>query len=57
VLRFAYERDTTDAEIVREFMRAVDDLRAAGATIVDPGVVDGLDQIRRPQGMGPCRGR
>jgi len=56
VLRFAYERDTTDAEIVREFMRAVDDLRAAGATIVDPGVVDGLDQIRRPQGMGPCRG-
>ena len=38
VLRFAYERETTDPEIVRVFMRAVDDLRAAGATIVDPGV-------------------
>ncbi len=56
VLRFAYERETTDPEIVRVFMRAVDDLRAAGATIVDPGVVQGLDQIRRPQGVGPCRG-
>jgi Asp-tRNA(Asn)/Glu-tRNA(Gln) amidotransferase A subunit family amidase len=56
VLRFAYERDTTDPEIVRVFMRAVDDLRAAGATIIDPGVVEGLDQIKRPQGMGPCGG-
>ncbi len=37
-------------------MRAVDDLRAAGATIIDPGVVEGLDQIRRPDGIGPCRG-
>jgi Asp-tRNA(Asn)/Glu-tRNA(Gln) amidotransferase A subunit family amidase len=56
VLRFAYERDTTDPEIVQVFMRAVDDLRAAGATIVDPGVVQGLDQIRRSQGVGPCQG-
>ena len=56
VLRFAYERDTTDPEIVQVFMRAVDDLRAQGATIIDPGVVDGLDQIKRPQGGGPCGG-
>ncbi len=56
VLRFAYERDSTDPEIVQVFMRAVDDLRAAGATIIDPGVVSGLDQIKRPQGMGPCGG-
>lgn len=56
VLRFAYERESTDPEIVQVFMRAVDDLRAQGATIIDPGVVDGLDQITRPQGMGPCGG-
>jgi len=56
VLRQAYERDTTDAEIVRVFMTAVDDLRRAGATIVDPATVEGLDQIRRPQGVGPCQG-
>ena len=36
VLRHAYERETTDPEIVQVFMRAVEDLRRAGATIVDP---------------------
>ncbi|MBK5257208.1 MAG: amidase [Vicinamibacteria bacterium] len=56
ILRQAYERETTDPEIVRIFMRAVADLREGGAAIVDPATVDGLDQIRRPQGMGPCRG-
>ena len=30
VLRFAYERDTTDPEIVQVFMRAVEDLKRAG---------------------------
>ena len=56
VLRFAYERPSTDPEIVEVFMRAVDDLRKAGATIIDPGVVDGLSEIRRQQGVGPCMG-
>jgi Asp-tRNA(Asn)/Glu-tRNA(Gln) amidotransferase A subunit family amidase len=56
VLRFAYERDSTDPEIVQVFMRAVDDLKLAGATIIDPGVVDGLSDIRRQQGAGPCMG-
>jgi amidase len=56
VLRFAYERDTTDPEIVQVFMRAVDDLKYAGATIIDPGVVPGIGDIRRPQGNGPCMG-
>lgn len=56
VLRFAYERESTDPEIVQVFMRAVDDLRAQGATIIDPGVVDGFDQIKRAQGMGACGG-
>ena len=56
VLRYAYERDSTDAEIVQVFMRAVDDLRAAGATIIDPGVVPGIADIRRQPGVGTCMG-
>jgi amidase len=55
ILRQAYERDTTDAEIVKVFMAAVDDLKRAGAIIVDPVRVD-LDQARRPQGVGTCGG-
>jgi amidase len=56
VLRFAYERDTTDPEIVQVFMRAVDDLKNAGATIIDPGVIEGLSDIRRQPNSGPCMG-
>jgi amidase len=56
VLRQAYERDTTDPEIVEVFMKAVDDLRRAGATIVDPAGIEGLEAIRRAQGVGPCMG-
>jgi Asp-tRNA(Asn)/Glu-tRNA(Gln) amidotransferase A subunit family amidase len=56
VLRPAYERDTTDPEIARIFLTAVEDLRRAGATIVDPAAVDGLAEIRRPRDAGPCQG-
>jgi len=56
VLRQAYERETTDPEIVRIFMAALDDLRRGGATVVDPALVEGLAEIRRPEGVGPCRG-
>ncbi len=56
VLRQAYERDTTDPEIVDVFGAAVEDLRRAGATIVDPARVEGLDQIRRTPGAGQCGG-
>jgi amidase len=56
VLRQAYERDTTDPEIVQVFMNALEDLRRAGAAIVDPARVEGLDQIRRAQGGGSCMG-
>ncbi len=56
VLRFAYERDSTDPEIVQVFMRAVDDLRHAGAMIIDPGVVEGIGEIRRQQGVASCMG-
>ncbi len=55
ILRQAYERDTTDAEVVQVFMRAIDDLKLAGATIVDPARVD-LEQARRPPGTPPCGG-
>jgi amidase len=34
----------------------VEDLRRAGATIVDPATVEGLDAIKRPQDVGPCMG-
>ena len=56
VLRQAYERDTTDPEIVQVFMAAVEDLRRAGATIVDPATVDGLDAIRRVRRHGRLPG-
>jgi len=55
ILRQAYERDTTDPEIVTVFMAAVADLERAGAVIVDSARVD-LDQVRRPQGAGTCGG-
>ncbi len=51
VLRQAYERDTTDPEIVQLFMRAVEDLKLAGAIVVDPVPVEGLDAIKRPPGI------
>lgn len=56
VLRQAYERESTDPEVVRIFQAAVEDLRRAGATIVDPATVEGLDAIRRPRDVGPCMG-
>jgi len=48
ILRQAYERETTDPEVVRVFMAAVADLKKAGATIVDPATIEGLTDIRRP---------
>jgi amidase len=55
ILRQAYERDSTDAEVVKVFTAAVDDLRRAGAIVVDPVRVD-LDKAQRPQGAGVCGG-
>jgi amidase len=56
VLRPAYERDSADPEVIRVFMAAVEDLKRAGARIVDPAPVEGLDQIRRSRDGGPCMG-
>jgi Asp-tRNA(Asn)/Glu-tRNA(Gln) amidotransferase A subunit family amidase len=55
ILRQAYERDTTDLEIVDVFLAAIEDLRRAGATIVDPARVE-LDDVRRLPGGGSCGG-
>jgi amidase len=55
VLRQAYERDTTDPDVVSVFMAAVKDLQRAGATIVDPAPVD-LAGVRRTPGAGSCGG-
>jgi Asp-tRNA(Asn)/Glu-tRNA(Gln) amidotransferase A subunit family amidase len=55
ILRQAYERDSTDPEIVKVFLAAIDDVRRAGATIVDPVRVE-IDQIRREQAAGVCGG-
>ncbi len=53
ILRQAYERESTDPEIVKLFMTAIEDLRRAGATIVDPAPVEA---VRRERGGGPCMG-
>jgi Asp-tRNA(Asn)/Glu-tRNA(Gln) amidotransferase A subunit family amidase len=55
VLRQAYERESADPEVVRVFLAAVEDLRRAGTTIVDPAKVD-LHAVRRPQGSARCMG-
>ena len=55
ILRQAYERETTDPEIVDVFMAAIEDLKRAGATIVDPARVE-LADVRRAQGSGSCGG-
>jgi Asp-tRNA(Asn)/Glu-tRNA(Gln) amidotransferase A subunit family amidase len=56
VLRQAYERETIDAEIVAVFGVALEALRRAGAEVVDPATIEGLDAIRRPDDLGPCMG-
>jgi Asp-tRNA(Asn)/Glu-tRNA(Gln) amidotransferase A subunit family amidase len=56
VLRPAYERESADPEVIRVFMAAVEDLRRAGAKIVDPAPVTGLEAIRRDRQAGPCMG-
>jgi Asp-tRNA(Asn)/Glu-tRNA(Gln) amidotransferase A subunit family amidase len=55
VLHQAYERETTDAEVVNVFMSALDAMRRAGATIADPAPVE-LSQVRRAQGAATCGG-
>ena len=51
VLHQAYEREGTDAEVLQVFAKAIEDLTLAGATVIDPATVEGLDAIRRPPGI------
>ena len=51
VLHQAYERDGTDAEVLQVFAKALDDLTLAGATVIDPANVEGLEGIRRSPGI------
>jgi Asp-tRNA(Asn)/Glu-tRNA(Gln) amidotransferase A subunit family amidase len=55
VLRQAYERETTDPEVVEVFERALEDMKRAGAAIVDPATIDGLEGLRRTRGLS-CGG-
>jgi amidase len=57
VLRQAFEGPTVDPEVRAVFNRAIEDLRKAGATVLDTVMIDGLDSIRRAGrggGGGPC---
>jgi len=55
ILRQAYEqRGEPDPEIVAVFTRALDDMRAAGAEIVDGVTVPDVE--RPPRELGSCRG-
>ncbi len=56
VLAQAYAPETADAEVLAVFQRALDDLARAGAVIVDPATVEGLDQIKRQEAIEPCMG-
>ncbi len=56
VLRQAYERESTDPEITRIFLNAVEELRRAGATIVDPVSVELPTGRGRGGGGGGCQG-
>ena len=55
MLHQAYDTPTTDDEVAQLFRRALDDLRRAGAQVVDPVAVEGLDDMRHGQsGLGGC---
>jgi Asp-tRNA(Asn)/Glu-tRNA(Gln) amidotransferase A subunit family amidase len=47
VLTQAYLTATTDPEVLRVFDAALDDLRQAGATVIDSAVITDLDSLRR----------
>ncbi|MBV9037969.1 MAG: amidase [Acidobacteriaceae bacterium] len=56
VLRQAYGPDTADPEVSRLFLTAVEDLRRAGAVIIDPATVEGLDELKWPSEARHCMG-
>src|SRR6185369_12468154 len=53
VLRQAFEGPTVDPEVRAVFMRAIEDLRKAGATVLDTVIIAESDSIRRSN-RGGC---
>ena len=49
-------RHDRSGDVAGVFLAAVEDLRRAGAIVVDPATIEGLDAIRRPRDAGPCMG-
>jgi amidase len=56
VLHEAYDRETADPEVLRVFKAAIEDLRRAGATVIDPATVQGFSAIQQHGDAGPCMG-
>jgi Asp-tRNA(Asn)/Glu-tRNA(Gln) amidotransferase A subunit family amidase len=56
VLHEAYDRDTADPEVVAIFRRSLEELRQAGATLIDPAEVEGFGDIHHPPVDPPCMG-
>ena len=54
VLRVITDSETADKAVIDLFERALADLRAAGATIVDPVEIPDFDEIRRSGRGGGC---
>src|SRR5207247_459564 len=52
VLHQAYDTPTLDTEVDAVFRGAIGELRRAGAEVIDPVAVEGLDALRRTQGGG-----
>ncbi len=52
VLRQAYERPTTDSEVVTVFTRALTAMTAQGAVIINPAGIDSLPALLRVPGPG-----
>jgi len=52
VLHQAYDTPTLDPEVNEVFTQSLGELRKAGATVIDPVEVPGLDALRRNQGGG-----
>ena len=53
ILRQAFQRAPLDTEVARVFAKAVSDLRAAGAAVIDTVLVPELDSIQRSN-RAPC---
>ncbi len=50
-----YDTPTTDPGVAKAFSAALAQLRRSGASVVDPVVIEGLDDLRRGQrGLGGC---